>query len=94
MKGGNKFRCKGKPMRDLFPIKVIKATQSSVLQKIQVPAYFAFANKVFVLRKNYLLKTMVEGLCCFNAKRMVLTNMPEQAFDGGKLRKTQPVLFN
>jgi len=59
-----------------------------------LPANFAFGNQVFVFRKDYLFNTIMERLFCFDTQRMVLANMLEESFDGGKLRKRWPVLSN
>ena len=75
MKGGNKIIFKGKPMRDCFSIKVIITTQATVLQKIQVPAYFTFCYQVLIPGECYFFEALLQRVLRSFTKELITFNM-------------------
>lgn len=62
MEGSNKIVFKAKPMCDLLAIKIIKPTQATLLQEVQMPAYFALRNKQLIPGQDQLRKIIREDL--------------------------------
>ena len=65
VKGSGKIIFKGKPVRDLFPVQVVKSPKASFFNKIKMTAYLSFPQQVSVFSKNDFFETL---LYCFSSR--------------------------
>jgi hypothetical protein len=67
MKGGDKIVFKSKPVRHLFSFKQIRATQRTLLQKIQMTANLSLGYQASVPRQYHFFERAQHSFFCFGA---------------------------